>query len=126
MCGIAVAVDWEGAEAAVATLIDGIRHRGDVTDPLVSPRPNTALCTRRLRIVDADGGAQPKLSPDGRVLVAMNGEIYNHADLRRELAALGVPFHSGSDTEVLAAARIASSSRGSPACGVAASEKTLG
>ena len=51
MCGIAVAVDWEGAEAAVAKLIEGIRHRGDVTDPLVSPRPNTALCTRRLRIV---------------------------------------------------------------------------
>lgn len=104
MCGIAVAVDWEDADAAVAKLIEGIRHRGDVTDPLVSPRPNTALCTRRLRIVDAEGGAQPKLSWDGRVLVAMNGEIYNHADLRRELEALGVPFRSGSDTEVLAAA----------------------
>ena len=104
MCGIAVAVDWEGAEAAVATLIEGIRHRGDVTDPVVSPWPNTALCTRRLRIVDAEGGAQPKLSHDGRVLVAMNGEIYNHAELRRELEAQGVPFRSGSDTEVLATA----------------------
>lgn len=104
MCGIAVAVDWEGAEAAVATLIEGIRHRGDVTDPLISPRPNTALCTRRLRIVDADGGAQPKLSHDGRVLVAMNGEIYNHAELRRELEAQGARFRSGSDTEVLATA----------------------
>ena len=104
MCGIAVAVDWEGADAAVAKLIEGIRHRGDVTDPLVSPWPNTALCTRRLRIVDAEGGAQPKLSHDGRVLVAMNGEIYNHAELRRELEALGVPFRSGSDTEVLASA----------------------
>jgi len=55
-----------------------------------------------LPIVDPSGGVQPKLSADGRVLLAMNGEIYNHLELRRELEALGVVFHSGSDTEVLA------------------------
>lgn len=104
MCGIAVAIDWDGAESVVAQLIEGLRHRGDVTDPIVSPRPNTAMCTRRLRIVDAERGAQPKLSHDGRVLVSMNGEIYNHAELRRELMAQGVRFETESDTEVLATA----------------------
>jgi asparagine synthase (glutamine-hydrolysing) len=104
MCGIAVAIDWPGAETVVARMIEGLTHRGDVTDPLVSPRPNTAMCTRRLRIVDAAGGAQPKLSHDGRVLVSFNGQIYNHADLRRELEAEGIGFHSESDTELLATA----------------------
>ena len=79
-------------------------HRGDVTDPVVSPWPGAAFCTRRLRIVDAEGGAQPKLSWDGRILVAMNGEIYNYRELARELEALGARFATGSDTEVLAAA----------------------
>lgn len=102
MCGIAVAIDWDGAEAAVRSLVAGILSRGDVTDPVVSPAPGVALCTRRLRIVDADHGVQPQLSFDGRILVAFNGEIYNHLALRRELEGLGVRFRTVSDTEVLA------------------------
>ncbi len=102
MCGIAVAIDWDGAEAAVRTLIGGMLHRGDVTDPLVRIGNNTAMCTRRLRIVDPANGTQPKASFDERYLVAFNGEIYNHVDLRRELEALGVAFHTGCDTEVVA------------------------
>ena len=102
MCGIAVAIDWEGAEAAASSVLKDLNHRGDVTDPVLLPRKNVAMGTRRLRIVDADGGEQPKLSANGRILVSFNGEIYNHAELRRELEALGVQFHSLSDTEVLA------------------------
>ena len=102
MCGIAVAIDWDGAEDAVSRLIAGIMHRGDITDPLVSPRANSAMCTRRLRIVDAALGAQPKASFDGKLLVSLNGEIYNHEELRRELEQQGVRFTSHSDTEVLA------------------------
>jgi asparagine synthase (glutamine-hydrolysing) len=60
------------------------------------------MCTRRLRIVDADHAVQPQCSFDGRLLVALNGEIYNHVELRNELAALGVRFRTASDTEVLA------------------------
>jgi len=104
MCGIAVALNWSGAEAKVTRIAELLAHRGDVTDPVVSPWANSAFCTRRLRIVDADGGAQPKLSGDGRILVAMNGEIYNYAELARELETLGVRLQSGSDTEVLACA----------------------
>ena len=48
MCGIAVAIDWDGAETAVERLIAGLLHRGDVTDPLITIGPNTAVCTRHL------------------------------------------------------------------------------
>ncbi len=102
MCGIAVAIDWDGAETAVQHLIAGMLHRGDVTDPPITISKGTAMCTRRLRIVDAQNGMQPKASFDDRFLVAFNGEIYNHVELRRELEARGVKFHSGCDTEVVA------------------------
>jgi asparagine synthase (glutamine-hydrolysing) len=102
MCGIAVAIDWDGAEAAARRLIAGTLHRGDVTDPLVTVGSHIAMCTRRLRIVDAANGAQPLSSFDERFLVCFNGEIYNHVALRRELEALGVHFRTDCDTEVLA------------------------
>ncbi len=104
MCGIAVAVGLEDASSLVARLIKGLEHRGDISDPVASPTPRTAMATRRLRIVDADRGVQPALSFDGRIAVAMNGEIYNHHDLRAELEALGARFATDSDTEVLACA----------------------
>jgi asparagine synthase (glutamine-hydrolysing) len=102
MCGIAVAIDWDEAEATVGRMLGGILHRGDVSDPLVSPRPKTAMATRRLRIVDGSHAAQPQPSFNGRFLVSFNGEIYNHAELRGELEAEGVRFKTASDTEVLA------------------------
>ena len=102
MCGIAVAIDWPDAEATVQKLIQGIRHRGDVTDPFLSPRPNTTMGTRRLRIVDAAHAVQPQLSFNGSLAVSFNGEIYNHDELRCDLVDLGVEFKTESDTEVLA------------------------
>jgi asparagine synthase (glutamine-hydrolysing) len=75
MCGIAVAINWDDAEATVRRLIAGILHRGDITDPLVMAQNNIAMCTRRLRIVDARQGQQPQASFDGRSLVSFNGEI---------------------------------------------------
>lgn len=102
MCGFAVAIGWPEAETTVARLIDGIQHRGDVTDPLFTPLPNVAMCTRRLRIVDAEHGTQPQISFYGRLAVSFNGEIYNHVELRQEMEALGVGFRTHSDTEVLA------------------------
>lgn len=102
MCGIAVAIGWDDAEYTVQRLIEGLRHRGDVTDPIVRPLPGLAMGTRRLRIVDAEHAAQPQSSFDGRTIVAFNGEIYNHAELRRELVSKGIVFRTNSDTEVLA------------------------
>ena len=102
MCGIAVAIDWPDAELTVEKLVQRILHRGDVTDPFLSPRPNTAMATRRLRIVDAANAVQPQISFNGRLAVSFNGEIYNHDELRRDLTDLGVEFKTESDTEVLA------------------------
>jgi asparagine synthase (glutamine-hydrolysing) len=102
MCGIAVAIGWPEAELTVQKLVQGILHRGDITDPVMVLRKDTAMGTRRLRIVDSEHAVQPQLSANRRIAVAFNGEIYNHADLRRELGNLGIVFRTQSDTEVLA------------------------
>jgi asparagine synthase (glutamine-hydrolysing) len=102
MCGIAVAIGWPDAEITVRRLIDGILHRGDVTDPVVCLRKDAVMGTRRLRIVDAEHAVQPQISFNARLAVSFNGEIYNHIELRKELADLGVEFRTESDTEVLA------------------------
>ena len=104
MCGIAVAIGFDDPQGLVSALIGGLAQRGDVSDPVACPIPRAAMATRRLRIVDGDHGVQPQVSFDGRIAVAMNGEIYNHRDLRAELEALGARFATDCDTEVLACA----------------------
>ncbi|PPK52729.1 asparagine synthase (glutamine-hydrolyzing) [Marinobacter persicus] len=60
------------------------------------------LCHRRLSILDlSDAGTQPMVSTSGRYVIVFNGEIYNFAQLRRELEQQGVVFHTRTDTEVL-------------------------
>jgi len=56
---------------------------------------------RRLSIIDVEGGHQPVSSEDGRIQAIQNGELYNHAELRRALVADGHRFRSRCDTEVL-------------------------
>ena len=56
---------------------------------------------RRLSIIDLGGGAQPMLSADQKIAVTYNGEIYNFAEVRRDLEAIGAVFVTNSDTEVL-------------------------
>ena len=64
--------------------------------------PGAVLGTRRLCILDlSTRGRMPMGSADGRLWVAHNGEIYNHGELRAELAGHGGPFHSATDTEAI-------------------------
>jgi len=56
---------------------------------------------RRLSIVDLEGGRQPMTNEDGTLWVILNGELYNHLDLRRELEQRGHRFATQSDVEAL-------------------------
>lgn len=79
-----------------------LRHRGpDDLDEvvLVEGGWEVGLAHTRLSILDLEGGRQP-LSADGATIV-FNGEIFNHAELRRALEAEGYAFRTRSDTEVL-------------------------
>lgn len=59
------------------------------------------LLHRRLSIIDVAGGHQPIANEDRTCFVVLNGEIYNHQDLRRELEGNGHRFRTRSDTEVV-------------------------
>ncbi len=59
------------------------------------------LAMRRLSIIDLAGGKQPISNEDSSVWIVFNGEIYNYAELRRELLAKGHVFQTQSDTEVI-------------------------
>jgi asparagine synthase (glutamine-hydrolysing) len=77
-----------------------IRHRGP--DEHGQHRlEQVAMGHRRLAIIDLSGGQQPMASPDGRVWIVFNGEIYNFAAVAAELRAAGVALRGRSDTEVL-------------------------
>jgi asparagine synthase (glutamine-hydrolysing) len=59
------------------------------------------LAARRLAIIDLEGGDQPLANEDGTCTVVQNGEIYNYAELTRELERLGHRFRTRSDTEAI-------------------------
>ncbi|HYE52289.1 MAG TPA: asparagine synthase (glutamine-hydrolyzing) [Azospirillaceae bacterium] len=108
MCGIAGLWEFGGARAEALertgwSMLDRLAHRGpDDRGLWTDVAAGVALGNRRLAIVDlSPGGHQPMASADGRVVVAFNGEIYNHAEVRRALEAEGRTFRSRSDTEVL-------------------------
>jgi asparagine synthase (glutamine-hydrolysing) len=102
MCGIAGFThrDRSAAEAVGRRINAALLHRGpDQQGVWASAR--MALCAVRLKILDLEGGDQPIASDDGGLVIAFNGEIYNHAELRRELEQRGHGFHSRCDTEVV-------------------------
>lgn len=75
------------------------RHRGPDWSG-VHADANALLVHERLAIVDPAGGAQPIHSADGALVLAVNGEIYNHRELERRLAK-PYAFQTGSDCEVI-------------------------
>ena len=102
MCGIAGFVG-AGDVGVLARMTAAIRHRGPDSEGLWHDgKTGVFLGFRRLAIIDLVGGAQPMWTSDGQLGVVFNGEIYNHAELRAELQALGHEFATDhSDTEVL-------------------------
>lgn len=109
MCGITGfvvpgGVSRPSAEHLLSGMTDTIIHRGpDDQGMWVQEDRGVALGHRRLSILDlSPAGHQPMPSRSGRYVVAFNGEIYNHLDLRAQLAAPGWRGHS--DTETLLAA----------------------
>ena len=108
MCGIAGVLSGKPVDEGLLRAMAGsIAHRGPDDEGVWSdPAAGVGLAARRLAIIDlSPHGHQPMASADGRLTISYNGEIYNHASLRRELEQVGAAPDGGwrghSDTETL-------------------------
>ncbi|HYG98449.1 MAG TPA: asparagine synthase (glutamine-hydrolyzing) [Terriglobales bacterium] len=109
MCGIVGSVSFNDnfriTEEFICRMRDAMVHRGpDGAGVWVSASGNVGLGHRRLSIVDlSDAAAQPMCNEDGSIWLSFNGEIYNQAEIRRELESTGqhrwITDHC--DTEVI-------------------------
>jgi len=106
MCGILTILGLDPARSDAAdlrrqalALARKIRHRGPDWSGIYSDE-QAILAHERLSIVDVEHGAQPLLDTRARTVLAVNGEIYNHADLRRSLERPH-DFQTQSDCEVI-------------------------
>ena len=104
MCGIAGIVSAEPLAPVDARRVEAMRdvltHRGP-DDAGLYQHAHAVLGHRRLSIVDLATGKQPLANEDGTIWISFNGEIYNHADVRRELEAAGHVYRTRSDTETI-------------------------
>ncbi len=105
MCGIVCAFDLkQKAESLRPQLLEmskKIRHRGPDWNGIYSDA-NAILAHERLAIVDPASGKQPLLSKDKKLILAANGEIYNHRELRKQFVNT-FDFQTQSDCEVILA-----------------------
>lgn len=103
MCGIAGWMRLDGGEVPtplVEAMRDTLEHRGP-DDRGLFGTPSIRIGHRRLSIIDVAGGHQPLFNRDRSLSVVVNGEIYNHRELRSELEAKGYLFRTASDCEVV-------------------------
>ena len=109
MCGFAGVLVPGGlgrdAGDGVRAMTERLAHRGpDDAGIWLDHEAGIALAHRRLAVLDlSPAGAQPMRSPSGRYVIAFNGEIYNHNELREELAERAIAWRGRSDTETLLA-----------------------
>ncbi|RXG22631.1 asparagine synthase B [Leeuwenhoekiella aequorea] len=105
MCGIVCAYELkQSSEVLRPQLLEmskKIRHRGPDWNGVYADE-NAILAHERLSIVDPASGKQPLLSPDGKLVLAANGEIYNHQKLRKQFEG-SYNFQTESDCEVILA-----------------------
>lgn len=112
MCGFAGFLEFAPARSRdesvrlVEQMTNRLTHRGpDDHGQWLNESGTVAMGHRRLSILDtSQHGHQPMTSPCGRFVLAYNGEVYNHLELRRELQQGGVTFRGQSDTETIVAA----------------------
>lgn len=108
MCGITggwASSDFTILRTALPRMTDAINHRGpDDSGSWMDAHAGIALGHRRLSIIDLSAaGHQPMASTGRRFVMAFNGEIYNHLELRGELEGNDFAWHGHSDTETLLA-----------------------
>src|SRR5256886_14568880 len=110
MCGIAGLIS-QNPQAFINSMLLSIEHRGRddegvwTSQPIDAEERRVCFGHRRLSIIDtSSAGHQPMFSHDGRLVVILNGEIYNYRELREELSSKGHLFRTQTDTEVLLAA----------------------
>lgn len=105
MCGITalfgVKEQTEALRRQVLEMSKRIRHRGPDWSGIYAGG-SAILAHERLSIVDPASGGQPLVSPDGKQILCVNGEIYNHRSLRESLKD-EYEFQTGSDCEVILA-----------------------
>ena len=105
MCGIVCAFDIKSnsldVRSNVLKMVKKVRHRGPDWSGIYSNN-NAILAHERLAIVDPTSGKQPIISDDGLKVIAVNGEIYNHKDLRQKYTP-NYKFKTESDCEVILA-----------------------
>lgn len=105
MCGIVTVfetgVDQQSLRPEILKMSKKIRHRGPDWSGIYCGR-NAILAHERLSIVDPESGGQPLKTDDGKVILAVNGEIYNHRELRKRYEGK-YNFLTGSDCEVILA-----------------------
>jgi asparagine synthase (glutamine-hydrolysing) len=86
----------------VAAMNAALRHRGPDDEGIyVDQAAQLALGTRRLSVIDVEGGHQPLSNEQGDVWGVLDGEIYNHPSLQQYLRQRGHRLATGTDTEVL-------------------------
>jgi asparagine synthase (glutamine-hydrolysing) len=104
MCGIAGIVSADRLDdraiARAAKMRDVLAHRGPDAAGLHADA-QAVFAHRRLSIVDLSAGRQPLSNEDGSIWVTFNGEIYNHAEVRRALEGRGHRYRTHSDTETI-------------------------
>ncbi len=105
MCGIVgifnIAEQSDALRQKALRMSKKIRHRGPDWSGIYCGG-SAILAHERLSIVDPESGRQPLFSPDGKQVLAVNGEIYNHKDIRRRYKER-YAFQTGSDCEVILA-----------------------
>jgi asparagine synthase (glutamine-hydrolysing) len=111
MCGLVgyfggnANISEQSGEVLLESMADQITRRGpDDAGYWYSPEQKIGLGHRRLSIVDlSPAGHQPMSSASGRYIIAFNGEIYNHPQLRKDLSVHARAWRGHSDTETLLA-----------------------